>query len=67
MLERISNFFRRRDDPWVSPDEAHMSAAERAFVEERAEDRDFDQVIRAQLGGFDPDGLLGFPESERHD
>jgi hypothetical protein len=67
MLAWISKLFSWRSPSWVTPGEANMSPAERAFVEESAEDRDTDQIVRAQIGGFDPDTLLGFPDSGRHD
>jgi hypothetical protein len=58
----ISKLFGWRSPSWVTPGEATMSPAERAFVEESAEDRDADQIVRAQLGGFDPNALLDFDE-----
>jgi hypothetical protein len=56
LRERLWNFFRRLGGRWVSPDEAWMSPAERAFVEERPEDRDADQIVAGTLGGLDPKG-----------
>jgi hypothetical protein len=59
MREQLSHFFRRLGGTWVSADEAVMSPAERAFVEERAEDRNADQLVAATLGGgFDPNRFL---------
>jgi hypothetical protein len=63
----ITSLVRLRDTVWVTAGEATMSPAERAFVEENAEDRDADRIARAELGGFDPNILLGFPDTDRHD
>ena len=50
------------DGFWRTPDEARMSASERAFIEERAEGHDADMLIRATFGGGDPMRLLDFPD-----
>jgi hypothetical protein len=62
MRQRLSNFFRRLGGTWVSGDEAWMSPAERAFIEERQEDRFADQIVAGTLGGFPPDRVLDFPD-----
>jgi hypothetical protein len=65
ILERIARLF-RGDGSWRSGAEATMSPEERSFVEESAENRDFDQVTRATFGGGDPNRLLGFPDDHEH-
>jgi hypothetical protein len=63
IFDRIGRHFRERDKrPWRTAAEATMSLRERDFVEESAENRDWDMVTRASFGGGNPNRLLDFPD-----
>ena len=49
------------DVAWSSADEAQMSPAERAFVEDAVSGHDADALVGGTFGGGDPRRLLDFP------
>ena len=69
MTGLLSRWFGRRKDAAAErvQEEEQMSPAERAFVDESVEDHEADEFVEGQLGGIDPDRLLGDEGRPRDD
>ena len=61
MLDRVLGWFGRGKtaDAKRADEEAHMSPAERQFIKEGVEGHQADEFVQGQLGGENPDRLLG--------